>query len=163
MAEFFPRESIVWRLEEPSVLRRLTLALVPVALLTGVTLRLYRWVVLGPLRPEGALLLILAVLLGLAFLGAMSAGHLANFTLRSWKWRAPVFGLLVAVAESGVSLALTALGQERVGRATASFSDWLPMTLTNLVSRVIVVSLFALVLAVTVQFVRRGLNAPSSS
>jgi hypothetical protein len=161
MAEFFPRESIAWRLEEPSLLRRLTLAIVPVALVTGIALRLYRWSILALLQPDGPLLLIVAVLVGLSFLGAMSAGHLANFTLRSWKWRAPVFGLTVAVGESAVSLALTLLGLERVGRSTASLGDWLPMSLTTLVSRVLVVSLFALVLAVTVQFVRRGLDSPS--
>ncbi len=160
MAEFFPRQRIVWNLEEPSVLRRLTLAVVPFALLTGFALRGYRWMVLAVLQPDRALLLVIAVLAGVAMLGAMAAGHLANYPLRSWKWRAPAFGALAAAGESLASLTLTVLGQERVGRSVATWADWLPMSLTILITRVLVVALFAAVLAVVVHVVQRGLQDP---
>jgi hypothetical protein len=162
MAEFFPRRRIAWHLEEPSALRRWTLALVPFALLTGLVLRGYRWMVLAVLQPDRPLLLVVAVVAGIAMLGALAAGHLANYPLRSWKWRAPLFGALVAVGESVASLVLTAVGQERSGRAIATWADWFPMTLTILLTRVLVVALFALVLAVVVHLVQRGLDQPST-
>ncbi len=162
MAEFFPRRRIAWHLEEPSVLRRTTLALVPYALLTGVVVRAYRWLVLAVLQPDRALLLVVAVVVGIAVLCAMAAGHLANFPLRSWKWRAPAFGALVAAGESIASVGLQLLGQERIGRAIATWADLVPMTITTLLTRVVVIAVFAAVLAVVVQLVQRGLDQPAS-
>lgn len=160
MAEFFPREHIAWRLEEPSFLRRLTLRLLPYALTVGVALRLYRWAVLTLLAPEGPLLLIVAVVLGTGVLGALTAGHLASFPLLAWKWRAPLFGVCVALGESLTSLLLTLAGQERVGRAAATLADWLPNTLWLLATRVAVVAAFAAVLAVVVHLVQRRVPDP---
>jgi hypothetical protein len=164
MAEFFPRQSIAWRLEEPSALRRFTVAIVPYALVTGVVLRLFRWFVLAVLQPASPLLFLAMVLVALALFATLTAGHLANFTLKSWRWRAPLVGLLVAVGESLTSLGLTALGTERIGRTDiATYADWLPSTLLILWSRVILVVIFAIVLAVTVTVMRRTLHEPPLS
>jgi len=164
MAQFFPRESIAWRLEEPSALRRFTVAIVPYGLAVGMLLRLFRWVILAVVQPSHPATFIATYLIAIAALAALTAGHLASFTLRSWRWRAPVFGLIVAAGESLTSLALTALGTERIGRlALATFADWLPTSLMLLWSRVILVALFAGVLAITVTVMRRTLHEPPLS
>jgi hypothetical protein len=162
MAEFFPRESIVWRLHEPSVLRRLSVALVPYALAVGVALRVFRWAMLAFVQPSAALAFLATTMLGVLLLGALSAGHLANFPLSTWRWRAPAFALVVVVGESLASLALTVLGQERVGRASATLADWLPTTLGLVWSRLLIVAAFAAVLAVIVTLMRRTLDESSA-
>ncbi len=160
MAEFFPRQNIAWRLEEPSALRRLTVAVVPYGLAAGIVLRLYRWAVLTFVQPDAPLALLATLLVAIALLAALTAGHLSNFPLRAWRWRAPAFGALVAAGESLTSLGLTAIGQERVGRSLATFADWLPTTLGLLWSRVLIVVLFAVVLSVMVTVMHRTLDDP---
>ena len=50
MTNFFPRQTVAWKLEEPPAFRRLTLSVVEMAVLTGVVLRLLRSIALtqGP-------------------------------------------------------------------------------------------------------------------
>lgn len=156
MGNFFPRQSVAWTLEEPPAFRRLTLSLVEMAVVTGVTLRLVRALALAygganwswPLF--GAYYTLLAVLL----IGAATL-HLGNFPVRQWAWRAPLFALVTAVAEALTSLALIALGREPLGTsALANFQDWPSMALWLTVWRLAQVCLFALVLAAVVQGVR---------
>lgn len=163
MAEFFPRETIAWRLHEPSFIRRFSVNVVLYGLAAGVLLRLYRWAVLTVVGPQEALTYLATVIVGVALLGAMSAGHLANFTLRAWRWRAPLFALVVVVGESLTSLALTLAHQERIGRSAATLADWLPTTLGLLWSRLLIVAAFAVVLSAVVTLLRRTIDESSSS
>lgn len=138
------------------MLRRLSLSLAWYGILVGCAARGYRWLVLVVIAPTGLPAVLLTIALGLMLLCALAAGHLANYTLGSWKWRAPVFGAFVALGEGAVSLALTAVGQERIGRAVATFADW-PGAMTGvLLSRVLVISLFAAALAAVVTGLRRA-------
>lgn len=118
---------------------------------TGVVLHLYRCFVLAVIVPRGWGAVIGTLALGVVLLCAASAAHLANHAPHSWRWRAPALGAFIALGEALTSLVLIAAGAERIGRATAVWGDWPQLALSILLSRVLVVALFALVLAVMVK------------
>jgi hypothetical protein len=161
MARYFPRDRVEWHLEEPRVLRKLTLSLPAMAAISGLLVRLIRvgisgisaswWGVFG------------AIALGLIVLLTIATAHLGNYPVKQWLWRAPLFGLAEGAAEAGVSALLTAMGVERLGSTRAHLSDWPSMATDTIIGtpglafldgRVVMVSLFALVLAGVVQVVR---------
>ena len=156
MASFFPRTTVEWRLEEPAAFRRLSLSLVEMALVTGVGLRLYRvlamtfvadhWLAFGG-----------AIAFGTVVLVGMLTAHLANFPIRQWAWRAPAFAALEALGEMTVSLLLIALGREPDGSMRASFADWVPMGARVLLTRGLVLCIWAAILAGIVHVVRRAM------
>lgn len=154
MAQFFPRHTADWRIDEPAAFRKLSLSLPEMALLAGTALRLYRAIMLGMAARSGWLALGAGVALGVVFLMGMTAAHLGNYPVHRWLWRAPAFGALVGVAESLTSLALTLVGREPLGSASATLGDW-PATAARLVAtRTLAICLFAVVLALVVQGVR---------
>ena len=161
MARYFPRDNVAWHLEEPRVLRKLTLSLPAMAVIAGLLVRLIRvgvsgitiswWGVFG------------AIALGLIVLLTTATAHLGNYPVKQWLWRAPLFGLAEGAAEAGVSALLTVIGVERLGSTRAHLSDWPSMATDTIVGtpglafldgRIVMVSLFALVLAGVVQVVR---------
>ena len=130
------------------------LAIVAMALVTGVFLRLF-WAVVFTQGPNDSLVFAGAMFaVRLILLFGMTALHLGNYTLRHWLWRAPLFAVLEAVAESLASLALIAMRAEPMGSSRATFDDWPSMASSTLFWRVIAVGAFALVLAGVVQLVR---------
>jgi hypothetical protein len=161
MPRYFPRDKVEWHLEEPRVFRKLTLSLPAMAVISGVLVRLIRvgvsgisaswWGVFG------------AIALGLVVLLTIATAHLGNYPVRQWLWRAPLFGLAEGAAEAGVSALLTVMGVERLGSTRAHLSDWPSMATDTIIGtpglvfldgRVVMVSLFALILAGVVQVVR---------
>jgi hypothetical protein len=161
VTRYFPRDNVAWHLEEPRVLRKLSLSLPAMAVIAGLLVRLIRvgvsemsaswWGVFG------------AVALGVIVLLTTATAHLGNYPVKQWMWRAPLFGLAEGAAEAGVSALLTVIGVERLGSARAHLSDWPSMATDTIVGtpglafldgRVVMVSLFALVLAGVVQVVR---------
>jgi hypothetical protein len=161
MPRYFPRETVAWHLEEPRVLRKLTLSLPVMALITGLLVRLVRVGVSGLSVSWWGVFA--AVALGLVILLTMATAHLGNYPVKQWLWRAPLFGLAEGVAEAAVSAVLMAIGIERLGSARAQLSDWPSMTTDTVIGtpgllfldgRVVMVSLFALLLAGVVQVVR---------
>jgi hypothetical protein len=159
MSSFFPRHTVEWRLEEPPAFRRLSLSLAEMALLTGIVLRLLRALAFTHGRASwifyGA-----AFVVGTAILLGMTTAHLANWTIRSWVWRAPLFSLLETVGEMGTSLLLIALRREPEGTSRAEFHDWPSMTLRALLQSELTICLWALLLAGVIVFVRRSGMAP---
>lgn len=153
MSTFFPKHTIHWHIEEPTVLRRFSLSLWEMALITGVVLRLYRAVVLN----YGATTWIWLAALGVGVLlfCAMATMHLANYPMRRWVWRAPLFALLEVTSESVTSLLLIWLGREPQGSARAEWSDWPSMAAGTLFTRELTVLAWTAVLAVVVTVVRR--------
>lgn len=152
--ERFPRHSVAWTLEHKTTLRRFSLSIPLYGIGCGIVSRLYRWGILAIVAPTswGAILLTIAI--GVAIMCALAAAHLANFTLKSWRWRAPLLGAVMGLGETLASLVLTLVHQERIGRAFATMSD-VPGTLLNVVlTRTVVVSLFALALGVVVAAMR---------
>ena len=85
----------------------------------------------------------------------MCAIHLANFTLRNWIWRAPLFAVLESGTEIVVSLALTTVNLEPLGAEMAELSDWLPTATRILFLRLGGLIAFAVVLGVVVSILRR--------
>lgn len=155
MPSLFPRHTVEWRVEEPAALRKLSLSLLETAVLAGVALRLYRVIVLSLAGSDAGWLFVTGTLaLGAALLLGAAAMHLGNFPLHRWIWRAPLFGLVAAAAESLTSLLLIALGREALGTGRATLADWTDIASNVILTRVVAVSLFALVLAGVVQGVR---------
>jgi hypothetical protein len=153
MPSYFPRHTVAWKVEEPAAFRKLTLSVVEMGLITGVVLRLYRALVLT----HGANSWVyfgITIAFGAVLLFGMSTAHLANFTIRHWVWRAPLFVAVEIAGELLTSLALTALHREPWGSGRATFADWPSMAGALLVWRAIPVAAFTLILALVVQLVR---------
>ncbi len=159
MASYFPRQSIELRLvEESKAFRRLSFNLVEMGLLTGIVLRLYRAVVLSH-GPSSWLYFGGTLVVGLAFVCAMTTGHLANYPLKKWVWRAPAFALAVVVGEMATSLLLIWANREPQGTARAAFHDWPGMALNAFWTRELVICAWAALLALIVTLVRRTMVA----
>jgi hypothetical protein len=161
VARYFPRETVHWHLEEPRAFRKLTLSLPAMALLTGVLVRLIRVGATGLTVSWWGVFA--GIALGAIVLLGLATAHLGNYPVRQWLWRAPVFGLAEGAAEAGVSALLIAIGVERLGSTRAHLSDWPSLATDTIIGtpglafvdgRVVMVSLFALVLAGVVQIVR---------
>lgn len=157
MADFFPRHSIVWKVEEPAAFRALTLSVLEIGVLTGVVLRLVRVLALayGPANNIVFLFGVGTVLTLLFFGGA--AAYLGNYPIRHWVWRAPLFALTETAAEMTTSLLLIAFHRERIGSSRAGFEDWPSIARSAILWRTASVCVFALILAGVVQFVRSAL------
>ena len=155
MATFFPQHSVEWKLEEPRAFRRLSLSLIEMALLTGVVLRLLRALTFTHGRASwlfyGA-----AFVVGLLILLGMTTAYLANWTLRSWLWRAPLFALVEVAGEMATSLLLIAFGREPEGAVRAEFHDWPSMALRAFLQSEVSICVWAALLAGVIVFVRRS-------
>jgi len=155
MSTFFPRHSVEWRLEEPAAFRRLSISLVEMALLTGIVLRLLRALTFTHGRASwlfyGA-----ALVVGLLVLLGMTTAYLANWTLKSWLWRAPLFALVEVAGEMATSLLLIALRREPEGAVRAEFHDWPSMALRAFLQSELSICLWAALLAGVILFVRRS-------
>ena len=155
MATFFPQHSVEWKLEEPPAFRRLSLSLIEMALLTGIVLRLLRALTFTHARASwlfyGA-----AFVVGLLVLLGMTTAYLANWTLKSWLWRAPLFALVEVAGEMATSLLLIALRREPEGAVRAEFHDWPSMALRAFLQSELSICLWAALLAGVILFVRRS-------
>jgi hypothetical protein len=154
MSTFFPKNTVQWHFEEPTVIRKFSLSVTEMAVLTGITLRLYRALV----NTHGStswLWLAGSIALPVLVVCAMATVHLANYPVHRWVFRAPLFALIEVAAESVTSLVLIWFGREPTGSARAEWSDWLPMTWQTLWPRMLEVCGWALILAGVVSIVRR--------
>jgi hypothetical protein len=149
---FFPQDTLEWQTMEPSSLRRLSISLVTMAVITGVVLRTVR---LASLYSPGLAVLLVWIVVGLAILAAFVTLHLGNYPLRQWVWRAPSFALIQTVASLATSAVFVAVGMERLGSAPMGWSQWVGDIFPTLVRNMIAVCAYALLLATGVQVVRR--------
>ncbi|HEX7979006.1 MAG TPA: hypothetical protein VF461_10415 [Gemmatimonadaceae bacterium] len=159
MSHFFPRHSVEWRLEEPAAFRRLSLSIVEMALLTGIVLRVLRALTFT-LGRASWLFYGAALFVGTVILLGMATAYLANWTIRSWLWRAPLFALLETVGEMATSLVLIALRREPEGAARAVFHYWPSMAWRTLLQSQLTICVWAAILAGVITFVRRSGMAP---
>lgn len=156
---YFPARPIDWRLEEPPAMRRLSLSLVGMAVLTGVVVRLIR---VGGLTLAGAedwWLIILTLTLSGVLVAVLATAHLGNFPVNQWIWRAPLFGTIAGFTEGALSGVLIAARLERIGSEQAVWNDWPSLVVNAVLRDIIIVTMFALVLAAVVQVVRRVVQA----
>ena len=139
------------RVREPAAFTKLARSLVDMALVTGIVARLYRALVLS--RAHDTTYAI-ALAFGAIFLLLMASIHLSRHPLREWLWRAPAFALAEGAAEMLTSLMLIGLSREPLGTGGAHFHDWPGMATGTFALRLITISLYALVLAGVVKWVR---------
>jgi hypothetical protein len=154
MSTFFPKQSVQWHFEEPTIIRRFSLSLLEMAVLTGITLRIFRALV-STHGSTSWIWLVVSYAVPILLLCAMSTAHLANYPLQRWIVRAPLFALVEVAAEAAMSLVLIWFGREPNGSVRAEWSDWLPMALGTFWLRMIEVCGWALLLAGVVWVVRR--------
>ena len=154
MARFFPREVIQWRDQRLHPLRAFSLSTLELAGITGIVIRLFRVVAMSASTP----MFVLGVVGAVLFLCAMLTWHLGNFPLRRWPLRAAWFTLIEASTELGVSSLLIALRREPLGTGLANWHDWWSLAGQTLVERVAIVLIYSLVLAASVQIVRKMLD-----
>ena len=143
-----------WRVREPAAFSRLSRSLLDMALVTGIIARLYRAVVLGRSGANSGLYIGVTLTFGALFLLAMATIHLGRYSLRDWLWRAPAFAAIEGAAEMIVSLLLIWMHRESLGTGAAHFHDWPGMALGTIGWRIITISLFSLLLAGIVKWVR---------
>jgi hypothetical protein len=146
-------KSSEWDLEEPAALTRIARSPVELALITGVIIRLFRAVVLTHGTATSSYLGA-SLVLGTLFLLGMATLHVGRFPLREWPWRAPLFAVFETAGEMLVSLVLISLHREPWGTARAEFVDWQAMATGVVFWRVLGVSVWALLLGLTVSFIR---------
>ena len=160
MVGFFPRESIhSTHLEEPPLLRRLSIALWPLAVAAGVGVRVSHAALFGVDTGSWFLATAYAAILILLACGALTA-HVGNFTVRTWAWRVPLFAVAEGTIEALVSLALILLGVEPRGADRATLDQWPAIALTLIRNRFLLLGGFGLVLAASVQAARFVLYKP---
>ncbi|HZK77709.1 MAG TPA: hypothetical protein VFC35_02290 [Gemmatimonadaceae bacterium] len=142
-----------WRVREPAAFTRLARSLVDMALVTGIIARLYRAMVLSRSTSANGFFIV-TLTIGALFLLAMATIHLSRFPLRDWLWRAPAFAALEGVFEMLVSLLLISMHRESLGTGAAHFRDWPGMAMGTIGWRIVTISLFSLLLAGVVKWVR---------
>lgn len=141
------------RVREPAAFARLARSLFEMALVTGIIARLYRMMVLT--QTSSATNAAIALGIGALFLLLMATLHLSRFPLRDWLWRAPVFGIAEGASETLVSLILIWIGREPLGSTgAADLHDWPAMAASTIGWRLFIISVFSLLLALVVKWVR---------
>ena len=143
-----------WKVREPAAFAKLARSLVDMALVTGVVARLYRGMVLSRAQSASGVYVALTLTIGALFLLAMVTIHVSRYPLRDWLWRAPAFAVIEGAAEMLASLILIALHRESLGTGAAHFRDWPGMAAGTVGWRIITISLFSLILAGIVKWVR---------
>jgi hypothetical protein len=159
MVRFAPTTTGAWDAYEASAVRKLSRSLVAMAVLTGVVWRLCRAVFLGTGPTNAPLFFGSVIALGVLVFFGMATLHVGNFPLKRWLWRVPVFALVEGLAEVGTSALLIAAGREPYGSAVAEWSDLGSIAATVLTTHVVVLSLYAGILALVVQGIRRSMTA----
>ena len=155
MADFFPRQTVEWRLEEPAAFRRLSLSHSGMGLITGVVLRLLRSVTFS-LGDTSLIAYGVALVIGVVGLVGMATAHLASYPIRVWVWRAPAFAAVEVVGGMLTSLVLIALHREPEGASRAEFHHWPSMAVRALLQHELIVCLWAVLLAGVIVFIRRS-------
>lgn len=142
------------RIREPAAFAKLARSLIDMALVTGIVSRLYRAMALSRSQNPSTTSVALALAVGALFLLVMTTAHLSRFSLREWLWRAPGFAAVEGAAEMLASVVLIALSREPLGTGAAHFHDWPLMAGRTIVWRVLMITIFATLLAGIVKWVR---------
>jgi hypothetical protein len=154
MANFFPREVIQWRDQHLHPLRAFSLSTIELAGVTGIVMRLFRAAAMS----ASMAVFVLGLIVGVLFLCGMLTWHLGNFPLRRWPLRAAWFTLIEATVELGMSSVLIAFKREPLGTGIATWHDWWWLAGHTLAERALIVLVYTLILAASVQLVRRAID-----
>lgn len=154
MANFFPRQTLEFKFEEPKAFRRISFSLIEMAVITGILVRVYRVVVMTH-GSNNWLYIGGTITLGVVFLLGMLTAHLSNYPLHQYPWRGPAFAGVEVVSEMMVSALLIAVGHEANGTVRAHWDDWVGLGLNALLFRGLAIVVWTLLLAGVIQIVRR--------
>ena len=154
MANFFPRQTLEFKFEEPKAFRRISFSLIEMAVITGILVRVYRVIVITH-GSNNWLYIGGTITLGVVFLLGMLTAHLANYPLHQYPWRGPAFALVEVISEMAVSALLIAVGHEANGTVRAHWDDWVGLGLNALLFRGLAIVIWTLLLAAVIQIVRR--------
>ena len=137
-----------------SLLQRLALNVVFMAMLTGITLRVYRNLILTYGWSDRWLWVAGTFLGQVAILFFLTTLYLGNYHAKSWLWRAPLFAAIDAATEVAVSYGMLSVGLERIGSLPATFEDWQGSAIRLTTIRLTLIPLYALALAIVSTIVR---------
>jgi len=154
MANFFPRQTLEFKFEEPKAFRRISFSLIEMAVITGILVRVYRVVVITH-GSNNWLYIGGTITLGVVFLLGMLTAHLANYPLHQYPWRGPAFAAVEVLAEMTVSALLIAVGHEANGTVRAHWDDWVGLGLNALLFRGLAIVIWTLLLGGAIQIVRK--------
>lgn len=163
MTPALPQAAGLWEQYETSAVRTWSRALVPIAVATGVAWHLLRALALraGPATSWTWLAVVYA--LGIVLVFGAATLHIGNYPLKRWLWRVPVFALTVAAAETATATVLVALGLEPMGAGRATWADLPSQATWTLLLRLVTLGVYATVLALVVQAMRRAAVATGST
>jgi hypothetical protein len=152
----FPRQTVTLTAED-SLPRRFAHSLAGMAVITGVLVATFH----GAIERMGAshsyFLLGIGLVGELGILLGFTTLHLGSHPVHQWKWRAPIFALVESVTAMLMIGVLIAFGVETYGDDPAVWADWLTLAKNVFFWHMLAILFFALVLGLTVQWVRFSL------
>lgn len=149
----FPQHRVVLFAED-SLPQRFADSLPGMAIITGVLVLGYHGVIVRLGAAHSTLLFILGVVGELALLLGLATLHLGSHPVHQWRWRAPIFAVIESLTAMVMVGVLIALRSETIGAQRAHWHDWLTLAQRVFFWHMVVLLFFALVLSVTVQWVR---------
>ena len=159
MVRFAPTHTGAWDAYEASAVRKFSRSLVAMAIVTGIAWRLLRALFLGTGPTNAPLFFGSVVALGVLVFFGMATLHIGNYPLKRWLWRIPAFAVVEGLAEVATSALLIAVRREPYGSAQAEWSDLTSIAATVLSTHLLVLSIYAGILALVVQGIRRSMSA----
>ena len=149
----FPRHTVALT-DEDAFLRRMAHSLVGTAAITGVLVQTFHAVMVGLGATHSNILFGISLIGRLGILLGFTTLHLGSHPVHQWKWRAPLFAASEIAASSLTVALLIAIHAEWIGTARARWADWPRVTGRIIWWHGILILVFALILGVTVQWVR---------
>jgi hypothetical protein len=157
MTPFFPESPFTGKRVD-SLLAKIPRSLIPMALVTGIVVHSYIWLVLARASVHfGWIALLLAFSGRFVLLLALATVYLGNHPVRQWIWRAPAFAALEIAVEAIMVAALIQIRIERIGTEHARRTDWWGIVSDIMIYHGIAILVFSAILAVVVQTVRYAL------
>jgi hypothetical protein len=157
MTPFFPENTFAGPRVD-SLLQRIPRSLIPMAIITGIAVHSYIWLVLARGSANFGLIALLLAFAGrFVLLLVLVTVYLGNHPVRQWLWRAPLFALAEWAVEAAMVAVLIQVRVERIGTEHARRADWTSIVTDTLIYHGIAIIVFSAILAVVVQTVRYAL------
>jgi hypothetical protein len=141
-----------------SLIARVPRSLIPMALITGIVVHLYRvFVLASPTITFGWISLFLAGAGEYVLLLSLTTVYLGNHPVRQWIWRVPLFTVAEWLVEAAAVAILIRVRFERIGSEQARAGDLSSIVIDRLIWHGAAIITFSFILAVVVQTVRYAL------
>jgi len=157
MSPFFPERSFS-HARVDSLIARVPRSLIPMALITGIVVHIYRvFILASPTITFGWISLFLAGAGEYVLLLSLTTVYLGNHPVRQWIWRVPLFTVVEWLVEAAAVAILIRIRFERIGSEQARVGDLGSIVMDRLIWHGAAIITFSLILAVVVQTVRYAL------